>query len=166
MYSAAEDGSDLRVEAEVAQRPSELGWLPDGRLLIVSMRDARVLRREPDGTLVCHADVWGHVNGLLNDMVVDSRGRAFVGEFGFDLMGGADLQARQRATAWIPTGTVTKAADDMWFPNGSVITPGGTLLVFAGLVDRVTAFNIADDGTLDQPPHLGEVRGTAYRAGT
>lgn len=147
VYSAAEDGSDLRVEAEVAQQPSGLGWLPDGRLLIVSMRDARVLRREPDGTLVCHADVSGHVNGLLNDMVVDSRGRAFVGEFGFDLMGGADLKPGSVLRV-DPDGTVTKAADDMWFPNGSVITPGGTLLVDETFGNRVTAFDIADDGTL------------------
>jgi len=147
VYSAAEDGSDLRVEAEVPQQPSGLGWLPDGRLLIVSMRDARVLRREPDGSLVCHADVSGHVNGLLNDMVVDSRGRAFVGEFGFDLMGGTDLKPGSVLRV-DPDGTVTRAADDLWFPNGSVITPGGTLLVDETFGNRVTAFDIADDGTL------------------
>jgi sugar lactone lactonase YvrE len=147
VYSAAEDGSDLRVEAEVPQQPSGLGWLPDGRLLIVSMRDARVLRREPDGTLVCHADVSEHVNGLLNDMVVDSRGRAFVGEFGFDLMGGADLEPGVLLRV-DPDGTVTKAAGDIWFPNGSVITPDGTLLVCETFGNRVSAFDIAADGTL------------------
>src|SRR5215469_8795145 len=147
VYSAAEDGSDLRVEAEVPQQPSGLGWLPDGRLLIVSMRDARVLRREPDGTLVCHADVSEHVNGLLNDMVVDSRGRAFVGEFGFDLMGGADLKPGVLLRV-DPDGTVTKVAGDLWFPNGSVITDDGTLLVDETFGNRVTAFDIAEDGTL------------------
>ena len=147
VYSAAEDGSDLRVEAEVPQQPSGLGWLPDGRLLIVSMRDARVLRREPDGTLVCHADVSEHVNGLLNDMVVDSRGRAYVGEFGFDLMGGADLKPGVLLRV-DPDGTVTKAAGDIWFPNGSVITPDGTLLVCETFGNRVSAFDIAEDGTL------------------
>jgi sugar lactone lactonase YvrE len=147
VYSAAEDGSDLRVEAEVPQQPSGLGWLPDGRLLIVSMRDARVLRREPDGTLVCHADVSEHVNGLLNDMVVDSHGRAFVGEFGFDLMGGADLKPGVLLRV-DPDGTVTKAAGDIWFPNGSVITPDGALLVCETFGNRVSAFDIAADGTL------------------
>ena len=147
VYSAAEDGSDLRVEAEVPEQPSGLGWLPDGRLLIVSMRDARVLRREPDGSLVCHADLSDHVNGLLNDMVVDSRGRAFVGEFGFDLMGGADLKPGILLRV-DPDGTVTKAAGEMWFPNGSVITEGGTLLVDETFGNRVTAFDIAEDGTL------------------
>src|ERR1700709_1518878 len=57
VLSATEDGQDLRVEAEVPQQPSGLGWLPDGRLLIVSMRDQRILRREPNGELVTHADL-------------------------------------------------------------------------------------------------------------
>jgi sugar lactone lactonase YvrE len=147
VYSAAEDGSDVRIEAEVAQQPSGLGWLPDGRLLIVSMRDARVLRRETDGTLVCHADLSGHVNGLLNDMVVDSRGRTYVGEFGFDLMGGADFKPGVLLRV-DPDGTVTKAAEDMWFPNGSAITSGGTLLVCETFGNRVSAFDITEDGAL------------------
>jgi len=147
VYSALEDGGDLRVEAEVPGQPSGLGWLPDGRLLIVSMRDARVLRREPDGTLVTHTDVSGQVGGLLNDMVVDSRGRAFVGEFGFDLMGGADLKPG-RVLRVDPDGTAAVAAEDLWFPNGSVLTAGGTLLVDETFGNRVSAFDIAADGTL------------------
>lgn len=147
VYSAAEDGSDLRTEAEVPQQPSGLGWLPDGRLLIVSMGDARLLRREADGTLTCHADLSGWVSGPLNDMVVDSRGRVYVGEFGFDLMAGVPL-APAGLLRVDPDGTVTKVAEDMWFPNGSVITPDGTLLVGETFGNRVTAFDIADDGTL------------------
>src|SRR5262249_29505070 len=92
VVSASEDGSDLREEATVAQQPSGLGWLPDGRLLIGSMRDRRILRREADGTLVTHADLSRHATGHLNDMVVDARGRCYVGNFGFDLMGGAPLE--------------------------------------------------------------------------
>lgn len=147
VYSAAEDGSDFRVEAEVPEQPSGLGWLPDGRLLIVSMRDRRVLRRETDGSLVCHADLSGHVNGYLNDMVVDSRGRAYIGEFGFDLMGGAPLDPAVLLRV-DPDGSITRAADDLWFPNGSVITPDGTLLVDETFGNRVSAFDIAEDGTL------------------
>ena len=147
VYSAAEDGGDIRTEAEVAQQPSGLGWLPDGRLLIVSMRDGRLLRRETDGTLVCHADVSGHIGGLLNDMVVDSQGRTFVGEFGFDLMSGADLKPAGLLRV-DPDGAVAKVAEDMWFPNGSVITEDGTLLVDETFGNRVTAFDIAEDGTL------------------
>jgi sugar lactone lactonase YvrE len=147
VYSAAEDGSDVRTEAEVPGQPSGLGWLPDGRLLIVSMRDGRLLRREADGTLVCHADVSGYINGHLNDMVVDSQGRAFVGEFGFDLMSGADLKPAGLLRV-DPDGTVTKVAGDMWFPNGSVITEDGTLLVDETFGNRVSAFDITEDGTL------------------
>lgn len=147
VYSAAADGSDVRVEAEVPQQPSGLGWLPDGRLLIVSMRDARLLRREADGTLACHADLSAYVSGYPNDMVVDAQGRAFVGEFGFDLMGGANFKSANLLRV-DPDGTVTTVADDMWFPNGSVITEDGTLLVDETFGNRVTAFDIADDGTL------------------
>ncbi|MEU4673228.1 SMP-30/gluconolactonase/LRE family protein [Amycolatopsis sp. NPDC023774] len=145
--SAAEDGTDLRTEAEVPQQPSGLGWLPDGRLLVVSMRDRLLLRREPDGTLVPHADLSGQVKGHPNDMVVDARGRAFVGEFGFDLMGGAPLESASLLRA-DPDGTVTTVARDLWFPNGSVLTDDGVLLVNETFGNRVTAFDVADDGSL------------------
>ncbi|GAA1214974.1 SMP-30/gluconolactonase/LRE family protein [Prauserella alba] len=147
VYSAAEDGSDRRVEAEVPQQPSGLGWLPDGRLLVVSMRDARLLRRESDGRLVCHADLSPYVGGHLNDLVVDDHGRAFVGDFGFDLMGGAPTRPTNLLRV-DPDGTVTKAAEDVLFPNGSVITDDGTLLVCETMGNRVTAFDIAAGGTL------------------
>ncbi|WP_326837439.1 SMP-30/gluconolactonase/LRE family protein [Amycolatopsis rhabdoformis] len=147
VYSAAEDGTDLRVEAEVPQQPAGLGWLPDGRLLIVSMRDRVLLRREPDGSLVRHADLSAHVQGHPNDMVVDARGRAFLGEFGFDLMGGAPLKSASLLRA-DPDGTVTTVARDLWFPNGSVVTDDGVLLVCETFGNRVTAFDVADDGSL------------------
>lgn len=147
VYSAAENGSDLRIEAEVPQQPSGLGWLPDDRLLVISMRDTCLLRREIDGTMVVHADLSGHVNGHLNDMVVDSYGRAFVGEFGFDLMGGAPLEPAGLLRV-DPDGSISKVADELWFPNGSVITEDGTLLVCETFGNRVTAFDIADDGSL------------------
>ncbi|MQA94901.1 MAG: gluconolactonase [Streptosporangiales bacterium] len=147
VLSAEEDGGDLRVEAEVPGQPSGLGWLPDGRLLIVSMRDTRLLRREPDGSLVTHADLAEHVAGYANDMVVDDQGRAYVGNFGFDLMGGAPLE-----TACLlrvdPDGKVTQVADELWFPNGSVITDDGVLLVDETFGNRVSAFDIAPDGSL------------------
>jgi sugar lactone lactonase YvrE len=145
--STAEDGGDLRVEAAVDAQPSGLGWLPDGRLLVVSMRDARLLRREPDGTLVTHADLSGHVRGHPNDMVVDARGRAFVGEFGFDLMAGNPL-APASLLRVDPDGTVTTVADDLWFPNGSVLTDDGVLLVCETFGNRVTAFDVTEAGDL------------------
>jgi sugar lactone lactonase YvrE len=147
VYSAHSDGSGVRVEAEVPGQPSGLGWLPDGRLLIVSMKDARVLRREPDGNLVTHADLSAMVGGHPNDMVVDRHGRAFVGEFGFDLMSGAPL-APANLLRVDPDGTVTQAADDLRFPNGSVITEDDVLVVGETFGNRVTAFDITDDGSL------------------
>jgi sugar lactone lactonase YvrE len=147
VYSARSDGSDVRVEAEVPGQPSGLGWLPDGRLLIVSMKDARVLRREADGSLLTHADLSAMVGGHPNDMVVDRRGRAFVGEFGFDLMAGAPLTPANLLRV-DPDGTVTQAADDLWFPNGSVITEDDVLVVGETFGNRVTAFDITDDGSL------------------
>jgi SMP-30/Gluconolactonase/LRE-like region len=147
VLSAEEDGSDLRVEAEVPQQPSGIGWLPDGRLLVVSMRDRRVLRREDDGSLVTHADLGAHVTGHPNDMVVDARGRAYVGSFGFDLMGGADVAPA--ALLRVDTdGSVSQVADDLWFPNGCALTDDGVLLVDETFGNRVTAFDVADDGGL------------------
>jgi sugar lactone lactonase YvrE len=147
VLSAREDGSDLRVEARVPQQPAGLGWLPDGRLLVVSMLDRTILRREPDGTLAVHADLSGHATGHTNDMVLDAAGRAYVGNFGFDLMAGAPLETASLHRV-DPDGTVTEAADDLWFPNGSVITPDGVLIVNETFGNRCTAFQVTADGRL------------------
>jgi sugar lactone lactonase YvrE len=147
VLSAREDGSDVRVEAEVPNQPSGLGWLADGRLLVASMRDRMLLRRETDGTLVTHASLVDHVSGHLNDMVVDAQGRAFLGNFGFDLMGGAPFEPANLLRI-DPDGTVTEVADDMWFPNGSVITDDNVLLVGETFGNRITAFDITPEGTL------------------
>jgi sugar lactone lactonase YvrE len=145
--SAREDGSDVRVEAEVPGQPSGLGWLPDGRLLVVSQHDNRLIRREADGSLVTHADLAGHVTGELNDMVVDDQGRAFVGNFGFDLMAGAPVEPTVLLRV-DPDGSVAQVADDLWFPNGSVLTDDGVLLVDETFGNRVTAFDVGADGSL------------------
>ena len=146
VLSVAYDGSDLRVEAEVPGQPSGLGWLPDGRMLVVSQSDSRLLRREPDGTLVTHANLAAYVTGDPNDMVVDAQGRAWLGNFGFDLMGGADLTTAT-LTRVDPDGTATTVAEDLWFPNGSVIVDD-TLIVDETFGNRTTAFDIAADGSL------------------
>jgi sugar lactone lactonase YvrE len=147
VLSAREDGSDLRPEAAVPQQPGGLGWLPDGRLLVVSMRDRKVLRRELDGTLVRHAELRGYATGHANDMVVDAEGRAYVGNFGFDLMSGAALETASLCRV-DPDGTVTEAAAGLWFPNGSVITPGNVLIVNETFGNRCTAFDVTQDGRL------------------
>lgn len=145
--SVLPSGSDLRVEALVPEQPSGLGWLPDGRLLIVSMRDRRILRRETDGVLVVHADLSEHVTGHLNDMVVDSLGRAYVGNFGFDMAVDADF-APASLHRVDPDGTIVEVASDLWFPNGSVITEAGTLLVNETFGNRITAFDLTSSGDL------------------
>ncbi len=143
----AQDGDGhTEVMATVPDQPSGLGWLPDGRALIVSMRDRRVLRLEPSGELVEHADLSGLVSEMLNDMVVDAAGRAYVGNFGFDLMNGAPI----RPTVVIrvdPDGSAAVAADDLLFPNGSVVLDG-TFVVAESFGQRLTAFDVGPDGSL------------------
>lgn len=143
---------DGRVEtvAIVAGQPSGLGWLPDGRLLVVSMRDRTLLRREPDGSLVVHADLSGIAGGPVNDMVVDAQGRAYVGNFGFDLMGGAPLETARLALV-DSDGRVSVTAENLYFPNAMMITPDGrTLIVNETFGNRISAFDIRADATLGQ----------------
>jgi sugar lactone lactonase YvrE len=132
---------------EVPQRPSGLGWRPNGDLLIVSMLDRR-LNRLKDGKLELVADLSGLATGPCNDMVVDAAGRAYVGNFGFDRHRGE--APRSTCIARVdPDGTVMRAADDLMFPNGTVITPDGkTLIVGETFASRLTAFDIGSDGAL------------------
>ncbi|MGI8553603.1 MAG: SMP-30/gluconolactonase/LRE family protein [Dehalococcoidia bacterium] len=152
------DGAIEQI-VEVPNQPSGLGWLPDGRLLVVSMTDRRLLRLDPDG-LVEHADLSAIATFPCNDMVVDGSGRAYVGNFGFDLDTYTAERGRQASsgqpgppTAALarvdPDGSVHTAASDLMFPNGSVITPDGRTLIVAETVGRrLTAFDIATDGSL------------------
>jgi sugar lactone lactonase YvrE len=133
---------------EVDGQPSGLGWMPDGSLLVVSMRDRKILRWSAGGGVSVHAEVADLCGGHLNDMVVDAHGRAYAGNFGFDLMAGGD-PATANLIRVDPDGTASVAAEDMLFPNGSVITPDGrTLIVGETAGSRYTAFTIADDGSL------------------
>ena len=140
---------DGRCEAvvRVENDPSGLGWLPDGRLLVVSMRDRRLLRLDADG-LRAVADLSGVATYHCNDMVTDARGRSYVGNFGFDFTKGE--KPRTAAIALVaPDGKVSVAADDLSFPNGTVITPDGrTLIVGESFGARLTAFDVAGDGSL------------------
>jgi sugar lactone lactonase YvrE len=142
----ATDGTET-VLITVDQQPSGLGWLPDGSLVIASMKDQRILRLA-DGELSVLADVAEHCGGLLNDLVVDPDGHIYAGNFGFDLMGGGTPAAADLLRI-DPDGTVAVAAEGLEFPNGSVITPdGSTLIVGETMGNRYTAFTIAADGTL------------------
>jgi sugar lactone lactonase YvrE len=127
---------------------SGLGWLPDRRLLFVSMEDRKLMRREADGRVVVHGDLSSIATWHANDMVVDAQGRAYVGNFGFSLhpMGAPTAATLARVD---PDGGVHAAAADLMFPNGMVITPDGrTLIVGESFAARLTAFDIASDGAL------------------
>jgi sugar lactone lactonase YvrE len=146
--SAVTTGGEREAMLTIDDQPSGLGWLPDGRLLVVSMHARKVLRREPDGSLVTHADLTGLAAGPGNDMVVGADGTAYVGNFGFDYYTGEEYATADlvRVTA---DGDATVAADSLAFPNGSVITPDGTtLIVGESFALQYTAFTIAPDGSL------------------
>jgi len=149
---------DLRTEFEIDGIPSGLGWMPDGSMLIVSMTKRQVLRRWKDGAIAVHADLNQIADFHCNDMVVDSSGRAFVGNFGFDLE--AEMAARGRQSVFAdhppaklacisPEGSTSVAAIDMHFPNGSVITSDGrTLIIAETLGAKLSAFDLNDDGSI------------------
>lgn len=152
VHALAPGGADERV-VEVAAQPSGLGWMPDGSLLIVSMIDRRVLRLAADGSLGEHADLAQWAPFHCNDMVVDAVGRAYVGNFGFDvypLLEGKPVEPRPTVLIRVdPDGQASVAAENLEFPNGTVITAdGGTLIVAESLGQRLTAFDIAADGGL------------------
>ena len=160
-------GLDGRAETvvEVPERPSGLGWLPDGRLLVVSMRDRRLLRLDPSG-LARLADL-GHIATFdTNDMVVDRHGRAYVGNFGFDLIAGE--QPKGTALALVdPDGRTRVAATDLVFPNGMVITPDErTLVVGESFAARLTAFDVDPrDGSLSSRRVFATLEGGAIPDG-
>jgi sugar lactone lactonase YvrE len=153
-------GQRTAVHADLADRPSGLGWLPDGRLLVVSMVDRRILR-DDDGTLVVHADLSSVAAGHTNDMVVDAHGNAYVGNFGFDFEGGGRFATADLALVR-PDGAVEVVASGLRFPNGSVITPDGrTLIVGESFGGAYQAFAIADDATLGPARTWADVPGVA-----
>lgn len=139
----------VETVAEVPTQPSGLGWLPDGRLLIVSMLNRKILRQEKGGELIEHADLSEIASFHCNDMVVDLQGRAYVGNFGSDIEKPGAKPAPATLALVHPDGRVESAAEDILFPNGTVITSDGKLLIIAETFGRrLTAFNVAADGAL------------------
>jgi sugar lactone lactonase YvrE len=128
--------------------PLCVDWLPDGRMLVVSAREGLLLRREPDGSLVTHADLTGLSDPPAgNELVVDGRGNAYVNGGGFDLMAGEEFAPGIVALA-TPDGSARRVADDIAFPNGMLVTPDSTLIIAETYANRLTAFDIAADGGL------------------
>ena len=142
VLAVALDGT-VETIAEVPGQPSGLGFLPDGRMLIVSMLDRKIMRRELDSSLVEHADLSSLAPWHLNDMLVDTRGRAWVGNFGFDLMGGAKVTTTNLISV-DRDGCARVAAKGLGFPNGMALTPdGSTLIVAETFMNRLSAFDVA-----------------------
>jgi sugar lactone lactonase YvrE len=133
---------------ELPGEPSGLGWLPDGRLLVVSMQDHRLLRLDPAGLREV-ADLSPHCGGRANDMVVDAQGRAYVGNIGFDLEAQSIAPRSTQLVRVDPDGSVHVAARELWCPNGLAITANGRVLVAAeSAAGRLAAFDVAADGSL------------------
>ena len=134
--------------AEVPNQPSGLGWLPDGSLIIVSMLDRKLLKLR-DSKLEEFCDLSTLATHHCNDMVVDAKGRSYVGNFGFDLVKREKPKMAELIMV-TPEGSASVVANEMSFPNGTVITPDGqTLIVGETMAARLTAFDIKDDGSLE-----------------
>ena len=144
-----EDGSTQVVAEVLDDDPSGLGWLPDGRLLIVAMETQTVRRVEPDGSVVIHADLTADARGSLNDMIVAADGTAYVGDMGTNIQDASSPRQTGQTFKIAPDGSFSCAADDMQSPNGHILTDDGrTLIVAESGAARVTAFDVAADGEL------------------
>ncbi|MFG2799974.1 SMP-30/gluconolactonase/LRE family protein [Streptomyces pseudovenezuelae] len=158
------DGTgEAETVLKVPGRAGGLGWLPDGRLLVVSMDEGRVYRREADGELVEHADLRHIVGGPVNDMLVDPQGRAYVGNFGFDyhaftrehpnsLLYAPPGPPRTPVACLAPDGSLLGLTEPLLFPNGMLLTADGTAVVVAEtLAMRLTRLPVNADGSLARP---------------
>lgn len=132
---------------DVPGQPSGLGFTPTGQLLVVSMTD-RSLRRLDNGALKIVADLSQHAPYHCNDMVVDAQGRAYVGNFGWNIYSSENIVPTVLLMVQ-PDGTVSVAAEDLYFPNGSVLTSDGKkLLVAETYANRISAFDVSSEGAL------------------
>jgi sugar lactone lactonase YvrE len=141
--------SEVMIRVAFPSVPMCVDWLPEGRgLLIVSPSDGRLMRWEPGGSLVIHAELGGLTDRAFNEIVVDGRGHVYLNGAGFDLMAGEPFAPGIIALV-TPDGSVRQVADDIAFPNGMAVTPdNSTLIVAESYGKRLTAFDIARDGGL------------------
>jgi sugar lactone lactonase YvrE len=146
---ATDSAGTREVIVRVPSFPFSFDWLPDGDLLIVSARDRLLLRRTPDGRVVTHADLGRLSDRPWNEIVVDGRGNAYVNNIGFDFPGGQFAPGTVAIVT--PDGSARQVADGVAFPNGMVVTPdNSTLIVAESYGKKLTAFDIAADGSLSR----------------
>jgi sugar lactone lactonase YvrE len=144
------DGAVTTVVELPHDRPSGLGWLPDGRLLIAAMESQRLLRLENDGSLVEHADLSAIARGWINDMIVATDGTAYVADAGARMFDDGPVEWQRGQTIRVsPGGVPSCAADDLMAPNGHALTEDGkTLFVAESRASCLTAFDVGPGGTL------------------
>ena len=148
VVAVAADGHSEVVTRVPTTIPFSIDWLSDGRLLIVSGPEGVLLRMDPDGSLVTHADLTGLSDKGWNEIVVDGRGNAYVNGVGFDLQAGEEF-APGIVAVLTPDGSARQVADGIAFPNGMAVTPdNSTLIVAESYTNRLTAFDVAADGAL------------------
>jgi sugar lactone lactonase YvrE len=142
-------GLDGRSEVitHVRSFPFSIDFLPDGRLVVVSADDQRLLRMEPDRSLVTYAELRGLSDHKWNELAIDSRGNAYINNIGFAFPGGEF--APGFVSLVTPDGSIRQVADEVAFPNGMVVTRDGSTLILAeSYAGRLTAFDIEADGDL------------------
>lgn len=161
VYRVNADGSDLTTIAEFAGWPSGLGELPDGTRIVVEMRTQKLWRLPTDGEApTLFSDLEGIAVNEVNDLVTDAHGRSYSGCYGFDILGGAE-PAPGSVILTEPDGRSRVVAGDVMFPNGMTISPDGkTLAVAQTLAAEVTAFDIAEDGSLSNRRPWASMPGT------
>jgi sugar lactone lactonase YvrE len=149
-------GAKPEIAAEIGDRASGLGFLPEGSLLVVSMLDRKLIAVGHDRRQRIYADVSHLSRNFINDMVVDAQGRAYVGSRN----GGAPPSKSDSLLLAGPNGTTRILLDDMVSPNGAVITPDGrTLIIAETALGRLNRFAIAPDGTLSDRQIVCELAG-------
>jgi sugar lactone lactonase YvrE len=153
------DGAS-EVITRVTSAPFCIDSLPDGRLLVVSARDRRLSRLEPDRSLVTYADLAGLSDKPWNDIVVDGRGNTYVNNIGFDFPGGEFAPGIVALVT--PDGSLRQVADGLAFPNGMAVTPdNSTLIVAESYGSKLTAFDVAADGGLSNRRVWADLPGAA-----
>ncbi len=161
IYTVTPDGERSVAYGDLDDQPSGLGWLPDGRLLVVFMQSQQLMIDDGSGGLEPYADLSPYAGFHCNDMLVTTDGHAYVGEFGFDLASGADFTTANLIHV-APDRSVEIGAPDMRFPNGTVTTDDErTLIVGESFGGTYIAFDRDDDGRLSNRRIWASVPGMA-----